>query len=89
MEGNSGGSGTPSNWFVAENEFGDSWNQAIKINGGDSFTITRNRFVGSSDHVVELTSGSGNKFYSDNVVGSGYGDVGMTVTNGSGPVTPT
>jgi hypothetical protein len=87
--GNSGGSGNPSNWFVAENEFGDSWNQAIKINGGDSFTITRNRFVGSSDHVVELTSGSGNKFYSDNVVGSGYGDVGMTVTNGSGPVTPT
>jgi hypothetical protein len=86
--GNSGGSGTPTGWFIAENEFGDSWNQAIKLDAGNNFTITRNRFVGSSDHVVELTSGSGNKFYSDNVVGSGYGDVGITVTGGSGPPNP-
>jgi hypothetical protein len=86
--GNSGGSGNPNNWFVAENTFGDSWNQAIKLDGGDSFTFTRNRFEGSSDKVFDLPSASNFKAYSDNTFGSGYGSIGATITNGSGPPTP-
>jgi pectate lyase len=87
--GNSGGSGTPNNWFVAENEFGDSWGQSIKLDSGNNFTFTRNRWTGSSDHVFEFDGGSGNVVYSDNSFGSGYGSIGATVTNGSGPPTPT
>jgi hypothetical protein len=84
--GNSGGSGSPNNWLIAENEFGDSWNQCIKLDGVNNVNITRNRFTGSSDHVVDLGDGASNvKFWSDNTVGSGYGDVGISVTSGSGP----
>lgn len=84
--GNSGGNGSPSNWLICDNEFGDSWNQSIKLDGVDNVSITRNRFTGSSDHAVDLGDGaSGVKFYSDNTVGSGYGDVGISVTSGSGP----
>ncbi|MEU1811774.1 discoidin domain-containing protein [Micromonospora aurantiaca (nom. illeg.)] len=85
--GNSGGNTDGmKNWIVADNEIGDSWNQAIKLDGPDNVSITRNRFVGSSTKVMEVTSAStGVKFYSDNQVGSGYGSVGMTVTAGGGP----
>jgi hypothetical protein len=85
--GNSGGSTSGmSNWYIADNEFGDSWNQSIKLDGVDNVNITRNRFVGSSDKVVDLGDGANNvKFYSDNTVGSGYGSVGVSVTSGSGP----
>ena len=85
--GNSGGNGTdPSNWTISDNEFGDSWNQCIKLDGVDNVTITRNAFVGSSTKVMDVTTASSNvKFYSDNAVGSGYGSVGMTVTSGAGP----
>jgi hypothetical protein len=86
--GNTGGSGTPSNWFVADNEFGDSWGQSVKLNSGNGFTFTRNRWTGSSDHVFEFDGGSGNVVYSDNQFGSGYGSIGATVTSGSGPATP-
>jgi hypothetical protein len=84
--GNTGGSGNPSGWLVADNEIGDSWNQAIKLDGVDDFTIARNRFVGSSDHVIEVTAASsGVKFMDDNQVGSGYGSIGMPVTKGTTP----
>jgi hypothetical protein len=87
--GNSGGSGKPSGWLIADNEIGDSWNQAIKLDGVDNFTITRNRFVGSSDHVIEVTDAStGVKFYDDNEIGSGYGSIGTSVTDGAGPGEP-
>jgi hypothetical protein len=86
--GNSGGSGNPSGWFVAENEFGDSWNQSIKLDGATNFTFTRNRWTGSSDKVFDLPSASGTKIYSDNTFGSGYGSIGATVTSGAGPATP-
>lgn len=85
--GNSGGNGTdPNNWLIADNEFGDSWNQCIKLDGVDNVNITRNKFVGSSTKVMDVSSASSNvKFWSDNTVGSGYGSVGMTMTSGSGP----
>jgi hypothetical protein len=83
--GNSGGSGTPSNWYIADNEFGDSWGQSIKTDCGNNFIFTRNRWTGSSDKVFELTCGSGTVIYSDNSFGSGYGSVGASVTGGSGP----
>ncbi len=85
--GNSGGdTDGMRNWIVADNTVGDSWNQAIKLDGPDSVSITRNTFTGSSDHVMEVDSAStGVTFYSDNQVGSGYGSVGMTVTPGAGP----
>jgi chondroitinase B-like protein len=85
--GNSGGSSSGmSNWLIADNEFGDSWNQCIKLDGVDNVNITRNKFVGSSDKVVDLGDGaSGVKFWSDNTVGSGYGSVGVNTTSGSGP----
>lgn len=84
--GNSGGNGDPHNWLIADNEFGDSWNQCIKLDGVDDVNITRNRFVGSSTHVMDVTSASsGVKFWSDNEVGDDYGDIGMNVTGGSGP----
>ena len=85
--GNSGGNTDGMrNWIVADNEVGVSWNQAVKLDGPDSVSITRNRFVGSSTKVMEVTTAStGVKFYSDNQVGSGYGSVGTTVTAGSGP----
>jgi F5/8 type C domain len=85
--GNSGGdTDGMKNWIVADNEVGDSWNQAIKLDGPDSVAITRNKFVGSSDHVMDVTSAStGVKFYSDNQVGPDYGSIGMTVTAGPGP----
>jgi hypothetical protein len=86
--GNSGGSGNPSGWIVAENEFGDSWNQAIKLDGGTNFIFMRNKFVGSSDKVFDLPSASGVKIYSDNQFGSGYGSNGGTITAGAGPATP-
>ncbi|OLE25688.1 MAG: hypothetical protein AUG49_10165 [Catenulispora sp. 13_1_20CM_3_70_7] len=74
------------NWIVADNEIGDSWNQAVKLDGPDNVSITRNEFVGSSTQVMAVTSAStGVKFYSDNQVGPDYGSVGMTVTPGPGP----
>lgn len=84
--GNSGGSSSGmTNWLIADNEFGDSWGQAIKLDGVDNVNITRNRFTGSSDKVVDLGDGASNvKFYSDNTVGS-YGNVGVSITSGSGP----
>lgn len=87
--GNSGGDGgDPNNWLIADNEFGDSWNQCIKLDGVDNVNITRNRFVGSSTKVMDVTAASSNvKFWSDNTVGSGYGSVGMSLTSGSGPST--
>jgi hypothetical protein len=86
--GNSGGSGTPSDWLIADNEFGDSWNQAVKTDFGDRFIFTRNRFYGSSDKVFGDLAGTGNVVYSDNIFGTGYGSVGATVTSGSGPAVP-
>jgi F5/8 type C domain-containing protein/parallel beta helix pectate lyase-like protein len=85
--GNSGGdSDGMRNWIVADNEVGDSWNQAIKLDGPDQVSITRNKFVGSSDKVMEVTDASSTvKFYSDNQIGSDYDSVGMTVTGGAGP----
>ena len=85
--GNSGGSGTPSNWYIADNEFGDSWGQSIKTDCGNNFIYTRNRWTGSSDNVFEITCGSGNVVYSDNSFGSGYGGIGASVTGGNGPAT--
>ncbi|HZE40122.1 MAG TPA: hypothetical protein VE172_15045 [Stackebrandtia sp.] len=85
--GNSGGdTDGMKNWIVADNEVGDSWNQAIKVDGPDNVAITRNDFVGSSDKVMEVTDESSDaKFYSDNKVGSDYGEVGMDITPGDGP----
>jgi pectate lyase len=84
--GNSGGSGSPNNWLIADNEFGDSWNQSIKLDGVNNVNVTRNRFTGSSDKVIDLGDGATNvKFYSDNTVGGGYGGVGLSITSGSGP----
>lgn len=85
--GNSGGNTDGMrNWIIADNEVGDSWNQAIKVDGPDQVFITRNRFVGSSTRVVEATSAStGVKFYRDNQVGPGYRSVGIPVTAGPGP----
>lgn len=88
--GNDGGNSSGMrDWYIADNEFGDSWNQCIKLDGVDDVTITRNRFVGDSDHVVDLGDGASNvKFYSDNEVDGDYGDVGISTTSGSGPTTP-
>lgn len=88
--GNSGGDGSdPHDWFIAENEFGDSWNQCIKLDGVDNVNIARNRFVGSSDKIFDITTASSNvKVYSDNSFGTGYGSVGATITSGNGPATP-
>lgn len=87
--GNSGGSGIQTNWFIAENTVGDSWNQAFKFDGAKDVTITRNRFIGSSDKIFEVTGPSTNvKVFSDNSFGEGYGSVGYTVTSGAGPATP-
>jgi hypothetical protein len=85
--GNSGGNTDGMrNWIVADNEIGDSWNQAIKVDGPDNVSITRNKFVGSSTKVMDVTSAStGVKFYSDNQVSPDYGSVGTTVTAGPGP----
>lgn len=85
--GNSGGdTDGMKNWIVADNRIGDSWNQAIKLDGPDDVAITRNSFVGSSDKVMEVTDAStGVRFYSDNEVGADYESVGMTVTSGPGP----
>lgn len=85
--GNSGGNTDGmKNWIVADNEIGDSWNQAVKLDGPDNVSITRNKFVGSSDKVMDVTTAStGVKFYGDNQVGPDYGSVGMTVTPGAGP----
>ena len=90
LGGNSGGDGSdPHHWYIADNEFGDSWNQSIKLDGVDNVWITRNKFTGSSDKVMDVTSASASvTFYSDNTVGSGYGSVGMTVTSGAGPTSP-
>jgi hypothetical protein len=87
--GNTGGSTSGiTGWYIADNEFGDSWGQCIKIDGGDFFDITRNNFVGSSDYACVVNSGTGNKFYSDNTVGVGYGAVGISITSGAGPASP-
>jgi hypothetical protein len=88
--GNSGGDGVnPHDWYIADNEFGASWNQDIKLNGIENVVITRNNFDGSSDHVIEVDSASSNvTLYSDNQFGSGYGGIGYTVTSGPGPSKP-
>src|SRR5690349_2668197 len=52
--GNSGGSGQQSGWLVLDNTFGASWNQDLKFDcGGTNIQIARNKFVGSSDRVIE------------------------------------
>ena len=87
--GNSGGSGSQNNWLIADNTFGDSWNQGIKFDTASTgIVITRNKFVGSSDKVIEDDTGGGITFYSDNQIGSGYGSTGMSITQGAGPVNP-
>lgn len=88
--GNSGGdTDGMKNWIVADNEVGDSWNQAIKLDGPDDVSITRNNFVGSSDRVMEVTEESTDvTFYSDNQVGPDYDEIGMDVTPGEGPPPP-
>lgn len=87
--GNSGGSTSGmSGWFIADNQFRGSWGQDIKIDGGDNFIFTRNVFTGDSDYAIDFFSGTGNKFYSDNIVGSGYGEIGVAITPGAGPATP-
>lgn len=83
--GNSGGSGTPSNWLIADNELGASWGQDVKLDGGNNFVFTRNRWVGSSDRIFAFDAGTGNVVWSDNIFGSGYGQVGATITQGNGP----
>jgi hypothetical protein len=85
--GNSGGdTDGMKNWIVADNEIGDSWNQAIKIDGPDNVAVTRNKFVGSSDRAIEVTDESSEvKFYEDNTVGADYGEVGTDITPGPGP----
>lgn len=84
--GNSGGNGDPNNWLIADNEFSGSWNQECKLDGVDNVNVTRNRFTGSSDKVMDVSTASTNvRFYADNTVGSGYGSVGVSITPGSGP----
>ena len=85
--GNSGGNGNPHDWYVADNEFSGSWGQDIKFDGVDNAHLTRNRFTGSSDNVMELTSGANVSFWSDNQIGSGYGSVGVGIRAGNGPAT--
>jgi parallel beta-helix repeat protein len=86
--GNSGGSSSGmKNWLIADNYFGDSWNQCIKLDGVDGVTITRNAFAGSSDKIVDLPQGSV-KFYADNKVTGSYGSVGVPITPGPGPGAP-
>jgi hypothetical protein len=88
--GNSGGSGDPNNWLIADNEFGGSWNQEIKLDGVDNVDITRNKFTGSSDKILDVsTASSGVKYWSDNTVTGSYsGGVGFSTTSGSGPASP-
>jgi hypothetical protein len=85
--GNTGGTSGMTKWLIDGNTFGDSWNQCIKLDGIDNADITRNSFIGSSDRAVEFTSGTGQRFWSDNTVGSGYGSVGAAITPGTGPTT--
>lgn len=87
--GNTGGNSGQTDWFIAENTWGDSWGQTIKLDGVDNVDITRNNFIGSSDNCCEFTTGSNQRFWSDNIIGSSYGQIGVTVTSGSGPATPT
>jgi hypothetical protein len=84
--GNSGGSGgQQSGWYIADNTFGDSWNQCLKFDtSGSGFVITRNKFVGSSDRVIDPGS-TGIKFYSDNQITGNYGSTGISITSGTGP----
>lgn len=85
--GNTGGdSGGMKNWLIIANTFSDSWNQCIKNDGVDSFVVTKNDFQGSSNHVMEQANGTDLKFYSDNIIGSGYGNIGVPVTAGAGPI---
>jgi hypothetical protein len=86
--GNSGGSGTPSDWLVLDNEFAGSWNQEIKLDCGDRFIFARNKFTGSSDTIFAFICGTGNTVYSSNTFGSGYGSVGASTTSGDGPADP-
>jgi hypothetical protein len=87
--GNTGGTGDTKNIIISDNEFGDSWNQCIKLDGVQGAIITRNKFTGSSRHVVASTSASsGIKYYSDNVVSGTYGDVGVPIVAGAGPGGP-
>lgn len=86
--GNSGGSGTPSNWTILDNEFGDSWGQAVKTDCGNNFVFARNKWVGSSDKIFSFDCGTGNVVYSSNIFGSGYGSVGASTTAGDGPANP-
>lgn len=85
--GNTGGSSTdPHDWLIADNEFGGSWNQEIKLDGIDNVSVTRNRFVGSSDTIMSVSAAStGFKYYNDNVVTGSYGSVGATAIPGPGP----
>lgn len=85
--GNSGGdTDGMKNWLIVGNIFSDSWNQCIKNDGVDGFVVTKNDFQGSSTHVMEQAQGSGLLFYSDNKIGPGYGNVGVPITAGAGPV---
>ena len=87
--GNTGGSGDLERWTISDNEFGDSWNHCIKLDGVSDVAITRNRFVGSSNEVVEVTDASDDvRYYSDNVVTGTYGSVGVPVVPGHGPGAP-
>ena len=87
--GNTGGTGDLKRWTISDNEFGDSWNQCIKLDGVSGVTIARNRFVGSSEKVMEVTNASSDvKFHSDNHVGGDYGSIGISVVAGPGPGAP-
>ena len=87
--GNTGGTGDTKTIIISDNEFGDSWNQCIKLDGVQGAIITRNKFTGSSDHVIAITSASSDiKYYSDNMVDGTYGNLGVPITTGAGPDAP-
>lgn len=87
MGGNAGGETTGmKNWLLIANTWGDSWNQCIKNDGVDGMVVTKNDFQGSSSHVMEQASGIGLQFFSDNIIGPGYGNVGVPITLGAGPI---
>lgn len=88
-DGGGGGSGPMADWHIEGNYWRDDWNQCLKFDDIDNVTITRNTFAGAADRIVEATSLSSNvKFYSDNKITGSYGQTGIAVTAGAGPVNP-
>jgi hypothetical protein len=89
-DGGGGASGISGDWLLADNIIDvQAVNQLVKLDGIKRVTITRNVFRGKAAELCETgDSGTTVTFFSDNDTTAFSGSLGVQVTSGAGPGSP-